>query len=170
MRSRLHSDIGRFTDRNRAAERERQRERERKRGGGYAVGTIVEGKERGESRKEAPAILAGKIELGFARVSRLLFASVIRRVFRESNGRDQPRDRSAFLLTSLVPSLYAKFDAGPPRGQRTSKLDWTGCWYSPETEREKRRLVVIARYVLRECLSYATTVFNSLSHETDYRV
>lgn len=70
MRSRLHSDIGRFTGlgtQSVVGERERNRGSKsyRKEGGG-------------RERKSKRAILGGKIELGFARVSRLLFASVIR--------------------------------------------------------------------------------------------
>lgn len=67
MRSRLHSDIGRFTARTEGED-----------------GLRVEGRKR-----RSAAILAREIELGFARASRLLFASAICRILRTERRRSR---------------------------------------------------------------------------------
>lgn len=73
------------------------------------------------------AILGGKIELGFARVSRLLFASVIRLIFQESNDPDRARDGAQFLLTSLVNACTCPKFNPDPRGDRRLKKESELC-------------------------------------------
>lgn len=109
MRSRLHSDIGRFT----AGDEENR----------------VEGRKRRHA-----AILAREIELGFARASRLLFASAIRRILRT-----ELRPLRVSLSLSLVymhTYLRSRCEIRylrTPRGQFSRELNAP---YLPETERK----------------------------------
>lgn len=107
MRSRLHSDIGRFT------------------AGDGEDRLRVEGRKR-----RGAAIFAREIELGFARASRLLF-----RIDDPpySPDRTTMRSRSLVYIHTYVPE--AKFDTYmyPPRGPFSRELDAS---YLPETERK----------------------------------
>lgn len=101
MRSRLHSDIGRFTasDEGWARSEEGASRRE-----GRRVG-------RDERRKRRErAILAREIELGFARASRLLFASAIRRILRT----ERRRSRALSCTYTYLRDPDAKFDPKAP--------------------------------------------------------
>lgn len=107
MRSRLHSDIGRFTT-----------------GDGGRTGLRVEGRKR-----RGAAIFAREIELGFARASRLLF--------RIGDPPYSPDPTTlSFSLFSVCMHTYvpdAKFDTYvPPAGKFNRELDAS---YLPGTER-----------------------------------
>lgn len=85
------------------------------------------------------AILGGKIELGFARVSRLLFASVIRLIFQESNDPDRARDGAQFLLTSLVNACTCpKFNPDPRGDRRLRKESESDVFLGTHLEQKER--------------------------------
>lgn len=80
----------------------------------------------GRKRRSA-AILAREIKLGFARASRLLFASAICRILRI----ERRRSRVCVHICTYVPD--AKFDPGPPNKLFSRELDAS---YLPGTGRE----------------------------------